>query len=461
MKPIILGLIIQLLKASVWRLPVLAVVTIGLGIGVLSAQTPRQPQPPVAGQPGAPDQAPVFRAGVTLVKTDVIVRDRDGLFIADLAPEEFTILEDGQPQEVVSLVLVHGGRVYNQLTPSPPVREGIILPATRPVNDTAGRIFVIFVDDLHLESSQTPKIRAVFRTIGEELIHEGDLFGIISTGPSSLSVQMTYDRSMLRSAENRIMGDGFSTRELIEQLAEGPYGPSELSFRTHVAFKTARAVIENLEEVQDRRKVFIYLSSGYDLNPFAIERLYGRGQMASILREGQRRLDTGSISQGQFDSAYGGLVDPITDPCERQIRQGAVFADGELVMMMAELTKAANRANVSFYTIDPRGLVAGPGVEDQQVPLAEWNEYIFQTQNSLKMLAELTGGLAVVNTNNFSKFLQRIDAETSDYYMIGFYTTNPDPTNRTRQLRVSVDREGAQLRYRTSYTFARPTAGAQ
>ena len=67
---------------------------------------------------------PVFRSGVTLVTTDVIVRDGDGQFIPDLTRGDFTIYEDGVPQQLASLVLVHGGRVFNQLLPPPPVQEG-------------------------------------------------------------------------------------------------------------------------------------------------------------------------------------------------------------------------------------------------------------------------------------------------------------------------------------------------
>ena len=47
-------------------------------------------------------------------------------------------------------------------------------------------------------------------------------------------------------------------------------------------------------------------------------------------------------------------------------------------------------------------------------------------------MAEETGGFAVVNTNDFVGELKRIDAETSDYYVLGFYSSNPDPTKRTR-----------------------------
>ena len=44
------------------------------------------------------------------------------------------------------------------------------------------------------------------------------------------------------------------------------------------------------------------------------------------------------------------------------------------------------------------------------------------------MLAEETGGIAVVNQNDFDKALKRIDAESSDYYVLGYYSSNPDPT---------------------------------
>ena len=62
---------------------------------------------------------PTFRAGVTLVTTDVIPRDDKGRFVADLTRENFTVLEDGQPQVISSFSLVHGGRTFNLLAPPP------------------------------------------------------------------------------------------------------------------------------------------------------------------------------------------------------------------------------------------------------------------------------------------------------------------------------------------------------
>ena len=421
---------------------------------VVHAQTrqpPEQPEQPEASEQTDTAAKPVFRAGITLVTTDVIVRDGDGTFIPNLSPEEFLVKEDGVLQEVVSLVLVQGGRVFNQLTPPQIVQEGIILPPTRRSNDTAGRIIILFVDDLHLQSNLTPKARQVFREITDNLIHDGDLFGIVSSGPSSLSIDMTYDRSIIPDAEERITGDGFSPQEIIQTLATGSQGPTELRFRSHQAMKTVYQTLRNLEQVRNRRKVFIYLSSGYDYNPFEFERSYGFG----LERSG--RPDSSGLSPGSNGASnQGPLLDPFADD---QQQANAAFADTDLAIDVAELAKAANRANASFYTVDPRGLVAGPDL-DFDLRAEGFNQYLFRTQNSLRNLARLTGGKAIVNRNDFDDAAREIDAETSDYYVLGFYTNNPDPTARTRRLEITVDREDLDVQSRTEYTFARQALDA-
>ena len=426
-------------KSRVW-IPLAALTLVGPVVTArvlgADARPARQPQP---GQSLTAPQQPSFRGGVTLVTTDVIVRQGSGQFVADLTQHDFEVFEDDVRQEVASVILVHGGRVYNQLQPPPPVQAGIILPPSQPTSDTAGRVFVIFVDDLHFEPSRAPKVRQIFREIADTLIHEGDLFGVISTGPSSISVDMTYDRSLLRVAEDRIMGDGLTPSDIVGGLA-GPGGPEDLMYRAHVAFKTAYQVVKNLEQVENRRKAFIYLSAGYDFDPFPGSRLSG-----------------GSLLERELDGLYGDVPDLATDPFERQMRRGSVFADSDLQIELSELTKAANRANVSFYSIDPRGLVAGPDF-NEDVQTHEWNEYVSKTRASLRLLAELTGGIAVVNQNNFEDALQRIDAETSDYYVLGYYSSNPDPTVRTRRIAVNVSREDVTIRHRRRYSLPLPVA---
>ena len=97
--------------------------------------------------------------------------------------------------------------------------------------------------------------------------------------------------------------------------------------------------------------------------------------------------------------------------------------------------------------------VAGPD-PDYQGPTEAFNDFLFTTQNSLRSLAELTGGRAIVNRNDFDDAFREIDAETSDYYILGFALTNPDPTIRTRRLLVRVRGRGrVDVQHRSHYTF--------
>ena len=150
----------------------------------------------------------------------------------------------------------------------------------------------------------TPKARAVFRTITDTLIHQGDLFGIVSSGPSSLSIDLTYDRSILRDAEEKIMGDGYNNRQLIQEISQGVDGPTELRFRGHVAMKTVLQTVRNLEQVQDRRKVLVYMSSGYDYNPFHLERMSGFG-LAAVGRTDEGYNRGGLAARGESRSYEG------------------------------------------------------------------------------------------------------------------------------------------------------------
>ncbi len=69
------------------------------------------------------------------------------------------------------------------------------------MNDTSGRIFLFFVDDLHLQFQNTGRVRDLFKKIAKNLVHDGDMFGIVSSGPSSIAVDMTYDRDAARRSD--------------------------------------------------------------------------------------------------------------------------------------------------------------------------------------------------------------------------------------------------------------------
>lgn len=385
-----------------------------------------------------------IRRSFDLITTDVIVRNNRGQFVADLKKDDFEVYEDGVRQNIVSFVLTHGGRIFNVAAPPPPPpQEGIILPPPRPTNDAAGRIFVIFVDDLHMDFRNTGRIKDLFKKIANELIHDGDMFCIVSTGPSSIEIDMTYDRKRLDEALKKISGAGLSPKEILD-TPEGQEGPAEVRYRANVAFSTAYDLMGQLEQVHNRRKAFIYVSNGYDFDPFPETRKKVEKERWGIPQRNNNN-DDGSGDSNSNNEEY-------TNPFSSTKN---VFSFADLAAQLSELTRAANRANATIYTIDPRGLVGGPDL-DENLDMVDWQNHVRQTQDTLRVLAELTGGYAVVNQNDFRKALQRIDNETSDYYVVGYYSNNPDPRKRTRRIEVKVSRQDVNVNYRTSYSLKLP-----
>src|SRR4249919_2134064 len=288
-----------------WSTATLVALTAGM-----AAQAPGQA--PAAPNTATSQERPTFKVQVDLVTNDIIVRDEKGNFIPDLKKEEFEIFEDGVKQDITSMTVVTGGRVTNVLAPPPPPQpEGIILPPARPKTDVSGRIFLFFVDDLHLQFHNTGRVRDLFKRISKELVHDGDMFGIVSSGPSSIAVDMTYDKARLEEAIKKIAGSELKPTDIING-SSGAEGPSEVRYRAHVAFSTVNDLLNNLESVHNRRKALVYVSDGYDFNPFQDARL---GLMEPTSPSAQNEFARSQNQMRQTDDGSGNAsnaVDPLT-----------------------------------------------------------------------------------------------------------------------------------------------------
>jgi VWFA-related protein len=394
-----------------------------------------------AAQNPPPARQPVFRAAADFVMTSVIARDAAGRFVPGLTARDFVVTEDGVPQTIERFVPFVGGRVLGDVSEQRPARrtEGLVLPEARTAPES-GRIFVVFIDDLHLQPADTVAARRVLTMIRDEVVTDRDLVAIVSTGYSAIATGLSYDYGHVRLNEaiSQVMGSADTPREILD-LPESSEGVSRLRHNVHVAFRTAYRLLDQLAPVTDRRKSFLYVSSGYAFNPFEDSR-YERA------KEQYDWMSTaGSMNPG---GAPSGWENPYAS-------SGQQFAETDLAAQLAELARAARRANVVFYTIDPRGLVAGPPI-NERLTVPEWNTWIARSTSTLQVLANETGGLAIVHTNDFRKGLQRIAADTSDYYMIGYQSTNADRMQVRRVIEITIPgRPDVELQYRREYRLAR------
>jgi hypothetical protein len=232
----------------------------------------------------------------------------------------------------------------------------------------AGGQWLIFIDDLHLDFRATGHLKALFKTISSELIREGDLFAVVSTGPSSIALDATRDRTRLEFARERISGASLKPSEILAELPNG--ASSEARYRAHVSLSTAYDVLKMLEATPNRNKAFIYLSNGYAIELLLLE---------------NRPL----IGANPF-------LTKANDVSVERLREE-----------VAELVRQARRANVTIYAIDPRALSGEPTVDPNLDDVA-WQRYWVTTRNSLWVIAEETGGFALHDQPGFLEGLGRI-----------------------------------------------------
>jgi hypothetical protein len=212
---------------------------------------------------------------------------------------------------------------------------------------------VIFLDDLHLDFKATGHLRALFTTITKQLIQDGDLYAVVSTGPSSIAIDSTRDRAPLNDAAKKFSGAALKPFEI---LVPAGTDSSEVRYRVHVALDTAYSVLKTLALVPSQRKAFIYISNGYDVDMW-------RG---ATVQTGPNRFSL----------------------------KGTEFSVEHLRDEVAELTSQAKRSRVSIYGIDPRALSRPPEI-DPRVDAVTWQRYWTTTRRSLEVIAEETGGFVI------------------------------------------------------------------
>jgi VWFA-related protein len=426
-------------------------------MGVMARQQPA----PAGTDPSAQRPQPRFRGGANLVRVDTYVTV-DGKPVEDLTMDDFEILEDQVPQRVESFQFVRP----RPAAPSTSVREPNTVAESRELaRDSDARVFVLFMDTWHVQiegshRAQGPLTRLLERTIGQD-----DLVGVMHPDMAArnmaLARRMTTIAGLLKDhwywGERGRVNSSDPREEQIKQCypdLDDTMGIAAEMIRRRRETKTLNALedlINHLESIREDRKFVFLLSEGWLL----------RGTDTSLAR---------TLKSGGPPPPPAIGVDPggrlRMDPrdqdgnlgsCERE-RSMLAYTDHRAQFEL--LIQRANRANVSFYPIDFRGLVVfdepinssraltttGPGASPS-ADAARLNS----RQDGLRVLAANSDGHAILNTNSFDRALQRIVDDTSAYYLLGYYSTNTKLDGKFRRLTVRVKRPGVEVRSRPGY----------
>jgi VWFA-related protein len=405
---------------------------------VARAQEPAAPPAP-APSPAADAATPTFSAGVEVVTVDVVVTDKKNGTVSGIPREEFTILEDGVPQEVTSFENVQVPATAS----AEPARKPAISDNTRR-EERNGRSFVIVFDDVHLTLFQAHRAKLAIGQFLKTGVREGDRVTLVATGGGAWwSTRMEAGRedivSLLKRLEGRLVPDNSPERMSdSEALRIHIYRDAQTEERVSRRFDSFGS---NGRSTQGQQ------SDGLSGNPFV------QGRAADVYYQAASR---NRITLQVLDRVLVSLAATRGRKSLILVSQGFIY-DPQLDEFK-DVVQTARRSNVAMYFVDTRGLGGmpsymnaefGPAIDNQDVSAAFGDE--LDQSAGAEMLASDSGGFSVKNTNDLSKGFLRIADETKSYYLVGYRPTNTKTDGKFRKIEVKVARKDVKVRARKGY----------
>ena len=366
-----------------------------------------------------------FSTGAQLVVETVTVKDKSGKSIEGLTASDFQVTEDGAPQAI---------RFFEQHT-LPGVSEPLAaltgsaepykkIPRNRITPDRPGdaryrdrRLLVLYFDMTAMSPPDQLRALAAAKKFIRTQMAEPDVMALMTYEGGAVRVieDFTADRDrLLRAIQTLIVGEaqGFEQADNDDSTADtgAAFGQDDSEFnifntdRQLSALQTAANMLSQVTE----KKSLIYFASGLRLN--------------------------GLDNQAQLHATIN----------------------------------AALRANLSFWPIDARGLVAqaplgdatqgspgGLGMYSGSSDLAGASHFQ-QSQDTLWALASDTNGKALLDYNDLASGIVHAQQAVSSYYAIGYYSPNAALDGKFRRIKIAL-REGlsASLDYRQGYYAAK------
>ena len=415
-------------------------------------------------QPAQPAQPTTIKTNVDEVLLDLVVRDKKGKPITDLTPEELTITDNGARQTVLSFRQVRGSEAISATgasTPLDPLRQ-------------------LRLVTLAFEPFPAPDERKLARTAAIDLV-KGD------QGTNVFYSVVVIDTKLL--VLQQFTRDHDALIKAIERATEGVSAPRLSSESDAIMAELKRNLNGQTVNGADQdtnlltaatQNVTQALPTGSGAGAAAVQ------QMLSSVMLSMLRMDQGAMSQGTRLSIYAlkSLVDGLRPmPGRKSVMYftSGMYLGTELDTPFRNLMATANRNNVTFYSVDCRGVMTASqnassmsqlnsgaaasnattqkqgGASVEEIMAADTVETAGRNNLDLALrdLAESTGGFLIGDSNDLRVPLRHVNEEISSYYEISY---NPGITNfdgSFRKLSVAASRKDLVIHARNGY-FALP-----
>ncbi len=389
-------------------------------------------------KPSEPEMSPlVMNVDVRVIDVDVVVTDKRGNPITGLKAEDFEIFENSVPKPISNFYEVENGRPkleaseVGATTPAPAVKQEI--------PDTMKRRIIFYVDNLSLSPFNRNRVFEQTKGFVKQVMRPGDE-AMVATYNRSMKVRVPFTRDIAQIESNldslaKESGLGIankserkSTEDRIrdaqsydEAVAIARQYASSIEHDLRQGVASLNALMSTLAGVEGK-KVLVLTSEGFPIQP-GREMFYFIDEQAR--EKGWTNATSTMLESMTFDSA------------------------GEI----QKVAKTANANGITVYTIHAAGLSGGMEMSAEYSRPVSSNvsqAALSNTTESMQLIAQMTGGLASVNSNNFAGAFERIQKDLDAYYSLG-YRAGTERVDRQRYLQVKVKNKDYRVRSRQTF----------
>jgi VWFA-related protein len=426
-----------------------------------------------------PQTAPAIQTSAQEVLLDVVVRDKKGKSLRDLEASNFRVTDNGEAVKITHFRLVD--RTAEQ---AEAVKQAAAPPGSAPAKlDPLKqiRLVTLVFDHLGIDGRNLSRQAALELIKGEPEPNVYYSVFIIDQAVNALQ-PFTNNRDLLKKAITHATAGAFT-----EYASDSQHVHDEL-----------QRVIGQPAGIDGQGAVgqIANMTAGATVGP------QGQGAAAAASAAAQQHMAELMLNMMQMDQSIVndasrlsifGLLGLVREQYRLPGRKTVMyFCDGLYVPPFLDeafrsVISAANRANVSVYTLDARGLGAGAqnraasdtlrdaadssrrqaqstggdAVKVDQVKVFDNAETSMRlnAENSLSDLSDGTGGFLIANTNDLKKPLRQVDEDISLYYEISYTPPNMQYDGKFRKIAVKLDRSDVKIQSRLGYFALPPSAG--
>jgi VWFA-related protein len=374
---------------------------------------------------------------VRVINVDVVVTDKKGTVITGLKKDDFEIFENNVPKPITNFYAVEGGR------PTDVEPDAVAAATPQPVRkdelpDNLKRRIIIYVDNLSMAPFNRNRVFANMKEFVKSAMRPGDET-MIATFNRSMKVRVPFTR------------DPIQIEQMLDAVAgESAMGTTNASERQSVqdrikettdydeAVSTARSYAQSVEH--DLRQ------SAESLNGLMTTLAGVEGKKILVLASEGFPMQPGREMFQYIDE----VANEKSWTFSGTILEGMSFDSTSLIQSIA---RTANANGITMYTIHAGGLTGGSEMSAEHAaptPVSVSQAIITNTTDSMRLMADMTGGVASIQTNNFAQAFRNIQRDLDTYYSLGYRATT-ERVDRQRSLIVHMKNKNYIARARQTF----------